>query len=497
MSGNGEDAVVSPAPATSASAPLREKSHVGRVLNGRYTLTKKLGAGAMGQVYVATQHDLGRDVAIKLVDPREYQDPEGARLRFTREGTVLAQMNHPGIVRVIDLGRDQDGYLYLVMELLQGQTLDDFLWRCGTIPVSMPVEDGDDVPGKALDFSQAVVIIRAIAQALIEVHGHKVLHRDLKPGNIMIVRDPQTQAIRPVLIDFGLVKDAPTRQAKDAPDQGATIIGPHVTLFGQVFGTLSYMPPEQLAGQVEESTEFRVDLYAIGCIFYHLLTGFPPYEDAPEIRRASSPDKPASLLFAAWGGIHFNKERGVRELLPVTRLRPDVPEWIDLFFRKALAREPKNRFQTAQDFLRDLDACLESTRLTPPLAEPKPGHFVFGGVATVLLMLVLVGVWRLNHPAGPVATSVDTPASPSIPDVIVPAPNGLALATPITVPEPPDAESPAGAADPSDAAAPVEDAPSVPDAGRRPRSSRRHRDVPTGPRCGGIDPHTGLRIPCL
>ena len=243
--------------------------------------------------------------------------------------------------------------------------------------------------------------------------------------------------------------------------------------------------------------EAGVDLYALGCIFYHLLTGFPPYEDAPEIRRASSPDKPASLLFAAWGGIHFNKERGVRKLLPVTRLRPDVPEWIDLFFRKALAREPKNRFQTAQDFLRDLDACLESTRLTPPLAEPKPGHFVFGGVATVLLMLVLVGVWRLNHPAGPVATSVDTPASPSIPDAIVPAPNGLALATPITVPEPPDAESPADAADPSDAAAPVEDAPSVPDTGRRPRSSRRHRDVPTGPRCGGIDPRTGLRIPCL
>ncbi len=449
----------------------------------------------MGQVYVATQHDLGRDVAIKLVDPRTYKDSEGARLRFIREGTVLAQMNHPGIVRVIDLGRDQEGWLFLVMELLQGQPLDEYLWRCGPVPVSMPGGEGSDAVVKALEFGQAIDVVRALAEALAEVHRHQVLHRDLKPGNIMVVRDPVTKSIRPVLIDFGLVKDAATRRVADEPNKGDTIIGSHITLIGQVFGTLSYMPPEQLAGQVEHNTEYRVDLYALACIFYQLLTGFPPYEDAPDIRRVSDPETPASVAFAAWGGVHFDKQTGPRKLLPVRHLRKDVPDWIDIFFRKALARDPKDRFQAAQDFLRDLDACLEPvSRLTPPLPEPKRWHFAIGGAALLLLVSVLAGLWRLNHrPTRPPAI-----ASSPVPDAIVPAPNALAFAQPIAVPDPADAAAvPADAPDPVDAAQ-AEDAPPAEEAGRRARTSRRrHRDIPTGPRCGGIDPRTGLRIPCL
>ncbi len=484
----------SPVPATNASPPERKDANIGRVINGRYTLTRRLGEGAMGQVYAATQHDLGRDVAIKLVDPRTYQDPEGARLRFIREGTVLAQMNHPGIVRVIDLGRDQEGWLFLVMELLQGQTLDDFLWRCSPVPVSMRTEEGTETPGKALEFGQAVAIVRALAEALIEVHGHQVLHRDLKPGNIMIVRDPVTKSIRPVLIDFGLVKDAATRRVGDDSAKGDTIIGSHVTLIGQVFGTLSYMPPEQLAGQVEHNTEYRVDLYALACIFYQLLMGFPPYEDAPDIRRVADPKTPGSVVFAAWGGVHFDKDKGPRKLLPVTRLRSDVPDWIDIFFRKALAREPGDRFQTAQDFLRDLDACLESPpRETPLLPEPKRGHFVLGGAALFLLVSVLVGLWRLNHRPG----RAPMPAPSPPPDVIVPAPNALALARPIAVPDLADAAATPDAAEPVDAVL-TEDLPSAAETGRRSHTPRRrHRDIPTGPRCGGIDPRTGLRIPCL
>ncbi len=465
--------------------PSEPPSLVGKSLHGRYTFTARLGEGAMGQVYVARQHSVSRNVAIKVINPNDaktYQFPHAAVERFLREASVLATLDHPGIVKVIESEQDEHGYLYLVMELLQGVPLDEYLWRQATVPVSLSLEEGKKVPYKGLDLDRALIFIRGIAEALGAVHERRVLHRDLKPANIMIVSGARS---RPVLIDFGLVKSGPTREDVDIPADAKTIMtNGHGTMAGEVFGTLAYMPPEQLLGRIQDSTEYRVDLYALACILYQMLVGFTPYEHLPEIRANGNDLHP-------WMAVHYAD----RPLLPASQLRPDLPAWVDAFLEKALARDPARRFQSAQEFLdglgtaRTTDPEIDSLRFTPPFPEPRRRHYVLGGVALFLAFLVLAGLWGQRQPV--VSTPVRLPDARTV----VPAPTFNGLPGPVVVPDLSDAALPI---EPPDAMPEGEDAAVLvaTDAVRTARPARPHRRPPT-PRCGHLDPLTGTRVPCF
>lgn len=469
-------------PTRGSSPPPEPPSLVGKSLHGRYTFTAKLGEGAMGQVYVARQHSVSRDVAIKVIDPNDattYQFPHAAIERFLREASVLAALDHRGIVKVIEAERDADGRLYLVMELLQGMPLDTHLYRKAKVPVSLELEDGKRVPYKGLELEEALAFIRGIAEALGAVHERRVLHRDLKPANIMIVSGARP---RPVLIDFGLVKSGPTREDVDIPADAKTIMtNGHGTMAGEVFGTLAYMPPEQLLGRIQDSTEYRVDLYALACILYQMLVGFTPYEHVPEIRANGNDLRP-------WMAVHHAD----RPLLPASQLRRDLPTWVDGFLQKALARDPSQRFQSAQEFLdglemaRTTDPEIDSFRLTPPLPEPRRWHYILGGTAFFLLLLVLAGLW--NRPVMP--TPVRFPDARAV----VPAPPFNSLPGPVAVPDLPDAASPIESPDATPEGEDVVAAAITADVVRSGRSSRRRSPAP---RCGHLDPRTGTRVPCF
>ncbi len=216
---------------------------IGRNLAGRYAISRKLGAGGMGAVYLATQQAMGRQVAIKVLDPKVAQDPAAVQ-RFHAEAQVVANINHPNIVTVFDFGQDDDGLVYLAMELLEGVTLRDLLKE-----------------RKALTWLEAMPTILGIVNALAEAHSAGIVHRDLKPDNVMLVGTKSGDRLVKVL-DFGLAK---------AVSQGAAPV--EITAQNALVGTPAYLSPEQIQG---EHTDGRADLYALGILWWETLVGRRP-----------------------------------------------------------------------------------------------------------------------------------------------------------------------------------------------------------------------------
>src|SRR5262245_61558144 len=212
---------------------------------GPYEVVAPLGAGGMGEVYRARDTRLGREVAIKVMPPGARGDPT-ARERFRREALALSRLNHPNIEMVLDLG-EEDGIDYLVLEFVPGETLTTRLAR-GRIPEREAAELGAQV-----------------ADALAEAHDRGVLHRDLKPGNVMVT--PQG---RVKVLDFGLAKFA-------LPLGDETLSMVELTQDGKASGTLAYMAPEQLLGAPLDT---RTDLYAFGVVLYEMLTNQRPFYGA-------------------------------------------------------------------------------------------------------------------------------------------------------------------------------------------------------------------------
>jgi serine/threonine-protein kinase len=221
---------------------LEKKDYViGKVLDGRYTVIERLGEGGMGAVYRATQEQLGREVAIKVVSPRLVAEPEAIK-RFLREAKLASRLSHPNAVSVLDFGQSGDLF-FLVMELLHGQTLDVVLKEHGSLPID-----------------RAVGIANQICDALDGAHGLGIIHRDLKPANIMLVAGAGGRDLVKVL-DFGLAKTIGT---------DATA----VTQSGAMLGTPAYMPPELALGK---DADGRADLYSLGCLLYVMLSGRLPF----------------------------------------------------------------------------------------------------------------------------------------------------------------------------------------------------------------------------
>ncbi|MBZ0235418.1 MAG: serine/threonine protein kinase, partial [Deltaproteobacteria bacterium] len=275
---------------------------------GAWKIEERLGEGGMGTVYAARHTTMGRRGAVKVLKAEMTRQPETVQ-RFFNEARAAAAIESPGIVDVFDMGQTADGTAYLVMELLEGESLAQRLRRT-----------------RGMAAETAARLARQIAGALAAAHERGIVHRDLKPDNIFLVPDAETTAGERVkLLDFGIAK-LHGELAADAP----------VTHTGALFGTPVYMSPEQCKGGV--AVDHRADLYALGCILYQMLCGRVPF------------------LAAGLGellSMHmFEKPAPPRSLVPSV---PDVLEGITLCL---LEKEPERRFASARAVGNALDAAL-------------------------------------------------------------------------------------------------------------------------------------------
>jgi hypothetical protein len=291
-----------------ALAPIPLDAFVGRTLAGTWRVESLLARGGMGAVFRGRHVANGQPCAVKVLLPDASLDDDALR-RFEREATSASKLGHASIVRVLDFGRSDDGAAFLVMELLEGETLEARLQRQGALPAS-----------------DAIDIVRQIGDALVCAHDAGLLHRDIKPANVFLVRD----AARVVLVDFGLVRPLEENVVS------------RLTTSGVVAGTPLYMSPEQAAG---ETLDVRSDVYALAVVLFEMLTGTPPFFD-----------RTVAQVYA----------RLLREDAPrVHDALPTCPPALDDVIARALARSPNDRPSTMRDFLRALD---EIDLRAPPTA---------------------------------------------------------------------------------------------------------------------------------
>ncbi|HET7247705.1 MAG TPA: Stk1 family PASTA domain-containing Ser/Thr kinase [Streptosporangiaceae bacterium] len=290
-----------------------------RLLGGRYELDGIVGRGGMAEVYRARDIRLDRIVAVKTLREDLARD-QTFQARFRREAQSAASLNHPSIVAVYDTGEDNTGgshIPYIVMEYVDGRTLRDLLR-----------EDRRLLPERALEITDGVL------RALDYSHRNGIVHRDIKPGNVMLTRGGQVK-----VMDFGI--------ARAVSDAQATM-----TQTAQVIGTAQYLSPEQARG---ERVDARSDLYSTGCLLYELLTGRPPFLG----------DSPVAIAY-----------QHVRENpVPPSRVDPEVPQWADAIVLRAMAKDPRDRYQSAAEMRQDIQRALQGV----PIAAP---HTAAYGAAT-------------------------------------------------------------------------------------------------------------------
>jgi serine/threonine protein kinase len=275
---------------------------IGRVLDGRFEVRAPLGTGGMGTVYRAWQLSVDREVAVKVVHAKLANDRTAAK-RFLREARLASRLSQPNIVNVHEFGQTEDGVLYLVMELLRGETLAQLLERERGMPLK-----------------RATSILLQLCDALDAAHSMGIVHRDLKPGNIVLLEGPAGR--EPVkVLDFGL--------AKSLVSDSTT----HITQTDAILGTPLYMPPEAVQAKPMDQ---RGDIYSLGCIFYELLAGAPPFFD-PSVNVVLS--------------MHLSS--------PPPMLPEHVPMAVAELILTMMAKRPEQRPQTAADVRAHLQAVME------------------------------------------------------------------------------------------------------------------------------------------
>src|SRR5512139_2614725 len=303
---------------------------------GPYEIQSAIGAGGMGEVYKARDTRLDRSVAIKVLPPAFSADPE-RRARFEREAKTIAGLNHPHICTLHDVG-EYEGSTFLVMEHLTGETLAQRLEK-GPLPLE-----------------QALTVATEIADALSAAHRQGVIHRDLKPGNVMLTKAGAK------LLDFGLAKlkghgeQPAAAHLASAPTQSTPLTGE-----GMIVGTLQYMAPEQLEGKPADA---RTDLWALGAVLYEMLTGKRAFE------RATSASVIAAILD--------------REPPPVSSLQPLAPPSLGRLVSRCLAKDPDERWSAAND----LKPCLQWIAEAGAERSRQGGHGLRSGRGAFVVGLV-------------------------------------------------------------------------------------------------------------
>jgi serine/threonine-protein kinase len=273
----------------------------GSVVLDRYTIEREIGRGGMGAVYLATDGKLAERVALKVFATISAADPELAAERFRREAQAARRITHPNVVRIHDLHED-GRLLFLTMELIEGETLAAFLRRRDPLPIV-----------------EALEVLGEIALGVSAAHAAGVIHRDIKPQNVIVGASPAAGEARSrvvKVIDFGLA--------------GATFLA-GMTATGMILGTAEYMAPEQVRGT---TCDARADVYALGALAYHVFCGRPPFRG----------DTPIAVGFAQL----------TEPPRPPRELRPEIPEGVERAILRALAKDPAARFADAAAFRKAL-----------------------------------------------------------------------------------------------------------------------------------------------
>lgn len=305
---------------------------IGRTLDDKYLLVERLGIGGMGTVYRARHLLIDRAVAVKVLNPRFVED-EAAQVRFRREAKAAGRLQHANAVGVTDFGRTSDGYVYIVMELLEGRTLREVLAK--------------EAP---LDTARAVALMLQTAAAVAAAHEAGIIHRDLKPANIFIVQNSEVPAVVKVL-DFGIAKLATDSGDDDDPKT--------LTLVGVMIGTPRYMSPEQCDGA--ELTP-AADVYSLGVILYEMLSGVVPFSGTSPLAIAM---KHAS-----------ERPRPPHELVP------SIPPALEEVVLHALEKRPEDRPANAAEFRRELFTTAERLGLEHSAMTSAPDMEALRNVGT-------------------------------------------------------------------------------------------------------------------
>ena len=269
----------------------------GKLLGNRYEIIEKIGSGGMATVYKAKCLVLKRFVAVKVLRDEFTTDEEFIK-RFNIEAQAVASLTHPNIVSVYDVGHEGNLY-YIVMELVKGKTLKEII-----------VEDG------ALGWKWSVKIAMQIASALETAHRNNIIHRDIKPHNIIITEDGVAK-----VTDFGIAK---------------AVSNSTITAFGTTIGSVHYFSPEHARGGF---TDARSDLYSLGVVMYEMVTGRVPFDS----------DTPVSVALK-----HMQEE----PIEPI-KIKPDLPQCVNDIIMKAMRKDANERYQTATEMIKDLELALK------------------------------------------------------------------------------------------------------------------------------------------
>jgi eukaryotic-like serine/threonine-protein kinase len=340
----------------------------GTVIDDRYEVLSRIGTGGMGDVYLARDRLLGRKVALKLLHHRFAEDQEFVE-RFRREASSAASLSHPNVVSIFDRG-EWDGTYYIAMEYLPGRTLK-----------AVVREDGP------LDSAAAIDVVIQILQAARFAHRRGVIHRDIKPHNVILDEEGRAK-----VTDFGIAR------------AGAS----DMTLTGSIMGTAQYLSPEQAQGHAVSAAS---DIYAVGIVLYELLTGAVPFDGETAVTIAlkqisAVPPPPSARGAVAASAAAEDRPAGGAGAAP--RPRPPIPPALDAIVLRALAKDPAERFADADEFI----AALEYVRRTLPSAGPRAAAAAPFG----------------NGPAGPATAHTAVHATPLLPPAVRAGPDGYSAA---------------------------------------------------------------------
>jgi serine/threonine protein kinase/Flp pilus assembly protein TadD len=301
-----------------------------------YRIIEKIGAGGMGEIFLAEDTELKRNVALKFLPPQLCQD-EDCRSRFKREAQAVAKLDHPNIVTVYEVS-EYKGRPFFAMQHVEGQSLKDL------------IKDAE------LSLEKTINLAKQICEGLDKAHQAGIIHRDIKPSNVVIDADG-----RPKLLDFGL----------------ATIKGTdRLTKTGSTLGTVGYMSPEQIRG---EESDNRSDLFSFGVVLYEMITGHRPFEAEHD------------------AAIHFNIVNESPE--PLTRFKKDIPDDLQRLIDKLLEKDPKLRYQSAAGIVSDLRRLLapsQSSIVALP-SQRKSRWLLWAGIGAVAIVIIAILGWQFRQ----------------------------------------------------------------------------------------------------